>query len=82
MAGSYLLISDNGIGISETDISRIFEKGFTGENGHKYRKSTGIGLYLCRKLCQKMNMSISAESTLGNGTTIKITFPKGIFYFE
>lgn len=80
--GSYLLISDNGIGISETDISRIFEKGFTGENGHKYRKSTGIGLYLCRKLCQKMNMSISAESTLGNGTTIKITFPKGIFYFE
>ena len=80
--GCYLLISDNGIGISETDLPRIFEKGFTGENGRKYTKSTGIGLYLCQKLCSKMNMDISAESIPGNGTTIKITFPKGNFYFE
>ena len=80
--GCYLLISDNGIGISETDLPRIFEKGFTGENGRKYTKSTGIGLYLCQKLCSKMNMNITAESAPGNGTTIKITFPKGNFYFE
>ncbi len=81
-SGCYLVISDNGIGISKADLPRIFEKGFTGENGRKYTKSTGIGLYLCRKLCQKMNMDISAESVAGNGTAIKITFPKGNFYFE
>lgn len=78
--GCFLLISDNGIGIAEADLSRIFDKGFTGENGRKYMKSTGIGLYLCRKLCEKMNMGISAESKQGNGTVIKITFPKGNFY--
>jgi signal transduction histidine kinase len=80
--GCYLLISDNGKGISEADLPRIFEKGFTGETGRCFTKSTGIGLYLCRKLCQKMNMDITAESAPGNGTTIKITFPKGNFYFE
>ncbi|MCM1088010.1 MAG: ATP-binding protein, partial [Muribaculaceae bacterium] len=74
--GCCLSISDNGIGISEEDIPRIFEKGFTGENGRSHKKSTGIGLYLSRKLCRKMNMEISAVSSLENGTTIKIIFPK------
>ncbi|MCM1127084.1 MAG: sensor histidine kinase [Lachnospiraceae bacterium] len=77
-----LSISDNGIGIAKADIPRIFEKGFTGENGRKYQKSTGIGLYLSRKLCDKMNMEISAESSLQNGTTIKILFPKQDLSFE
>lgn len=50
-----LYIKDNGIGISKNDISRIFEKGFTGENGRLTgKKSTGIGLYLCKKLCDKL----------------------------
>lgn len=50
-----LYIKDNGIGISKNDISRIFEKGFTGENGRLTgKKSTGIGLYLCKKLCNKL----------------------------
>lgn len=80
--GCCLSISDNGIGIAAADIPRIFDKGFTGENGRKYKKSTGIGLYLCRKLCDKMNMEISAASNLQCGTTIKITFPKDHFYFE
>lgn len=73
--GCGLSISDNGIGIHETDLPRIFDKGFTGENGRKYKKSTGIGLYLCRKLCHKMNMELSAASSPQSGTTIKIIFP-------
>ncbi len=80
--GCCLSISDNGIGIAEEDISRIFDKGFTGKNGRKYKKSTGIGLYLSRKLCSKMNMEISAASSLQSGTTIKITFPKENLYLE
>lgn len=80
--GCYLLVSDRGIGISAADLPRIFEKGFTGETGRRYTKSTGIGLYLCQKLCLKMNMDISAQSTPGVGTALKITFPKGDFYFE
>lgn len=78
--GCSLSISDNGIGITEADIPRIFDKGFTGENGRKFGKSTGIGLYLCRKLCRKMNMEISVTSSFENGTTVKITFPKENLY--
>ena len=78
--GCNLSISDNGIGITEADIPRIFDKGFTGENGRKFGKSTGIGLYLCRKLCRKMNMEISVASSLENGTTVKIMFPKENLY--
>ena len=51
-----LKIHDNGIGIDTADLSRVFDKGFTGENGRRFPKSTGIGLYLCKKLCGKMNM--------------------------
>ena len=71
-----LYVSDDGIGIPESELPRIFEKGFTGTNGRSYAKSTGIGLYLCRKLCNKMHLSISASSASGQGTTIQITFPK------
>ncbi len=73
--GIRLIIRDNGIGIEEKDISRIFEKGFTGENGRNAQKSTGIGLYLCKKLCNKMNLHITADSTYGTGTTLTIAFP-------
>lgn len=68
-------IMDNGIGISEGDINRIFDKGFTGENGRKYGKSTGIGLYLSRVLCEKMNIRIIADSKEGEYTTIQFLFP-------
>ena len=70
-----LLVSDNGIGISEADLPRIFDKGFTGENGRRYSKSTGIGLYLCKKMCEKMNIGLSASSAKGRGTTIMMDFP-------
>lgn len=51
-------IADDGIGIPENDLERIFEKGFTGQNGRITAKATGMGLYLCKKLCAKMNSSV------------------------
>lgn len=71
-----LIIKDNGIGIPQEEINRIFDKGFTGENGRKFGKSTGIGLYLCRELCKKMNLKITVESIVGQGTSFQIIFPK------
>ena len=71
-----LIIKDNGIGINEKDISRVFEKGFTGENGRLIgKKSTGIGLYLCKKLCDKLDLGIQIASNLQEGTTVTLTFP-------
>lgn len=74
-----LFIKDNGIGIDKKDIQKIFDKGFTGENGRKIYKSTGIGMYLCKKLCKKLGHDIEIYSSLGEGTTIKIIFPTGSF---
>ncbi|MGU8580984.1 ATP-binding protein [Clostridium perfringens] len=70
-----LNIEDNGAGISEKDISRVFDKGFTGENGRKFGKSTGIGLYLCKKLCKKLGLDINLVSEEGNFTRVSIIFP-------
>jgi signal transduction histidine kinase len=58
-----LNIIDNGIGIPAADVKRVFDKGFTGENGRKFAKSTGIGLYLCKTLCEKMKLRLSIKST-------------------
>lgn len=72
-----LHIKDNGIGIKKSEISRIFEKGFTGTNGRlQNKKSTGIGLYLCKKLCDKLGIAIEVESDENNGTEIKLVFPQ------
>ena len=70
-----LIIKDNGVGINEKDLKRVFEKGFTGENGRKYGKSTGIGLYLCEKLCKKLGLGLKLTSLENEGTEIKIIFP-------
>ena len=70
-----LNIEDNGAGISEKDISRVFDKGFTGENGRKFGKSTGIGLYLCKKLCKKLGLDIKLISEEGKFTRVSIIFP-------
>lgn len=72
-----LNIEDNGIGIIDKDINKIFEKGFTGENGRKYGKSTGIGLYLCKKLCNKLGLGIELTSKENEGTKVSIIFPRG-----
>jgi signal transduction histidine kinase len=91
-----LHISDNGIGIPATDVRRVFDKGFTGENGRRFAKSTGIGLYLCKTLCEKMKLKLSiisavagesseadlkSDTTLVSGTTLTIEFPLNKMYF-
>lgn len=76
-----LHIQDNGIGIPVKDVDRVFEKGFTGENGRKFSRSTGIGLYLCKKLCTQMKLGITLSSEEGIGTTVSITFPLNKMYF-
>ena len=75
-----LIIEDNGIGITANDLPRIFDKGFTGSNGRKNHSSTGIGLYLVKKLCDKLKHDIEIESE--NGTKAIITFPIGSFTKE
>ncbi|MDR2749454.1 MAG: sensor histidine kinase [Clostridiales bacterium] len=64
---SSLVIKDDGIGIPEKDIDRVFEKGFTGENGREFGRSTGLGLYLCKKLCHKLGLDIRVKASLYNG---------------
>ena len=68
-----LVVEDNGIGISPADLPRVFEKGFTGQNGRMVQQSTGIGLYLCKRLCNKLGIGIAAESS-GQGTAISLAF--------
>ena len=70
--GQTLVISDNGIGIREEDLPRIFEKGFTGYNGRQDKKSTGIGLYLCRRVMDRLSHDITAVSRPGEGTLIRL----------
>lgn len=72
-------IGDNGVGISGTDLPRIFEKGFTGENGRTGKSSTGIGLFLCKRLCEKLGIGIAVTSESGQGTQVELYFPKGDF---
>ena len=68
-----LFVEDNGIGISASDLPRIFEKGFTGQNGRARQNATGIGLYLCKRLCDKLGIGIAVQSE-GSGTTIVLAF--------
>ena len=75
-----LYIKDNGIGIKKGEITRVFERGFTGENGRIIgKKSTGIGLYLCKKLCDKLGLGIELNSEKDNGTEVRIIFPKNSY---
>ena len=78
-----LYIKDNGIGIKKGEITRAFEKGFTGTNGRiAGQKSTGMGLYLCKKLCNKLGLRIELNSRENIGTEIRIVFPKSSFIQE
>ena len=70
-------IKDNGVGIPKSDIKRVFEKGYTGENGRKFGKSTGIGLYICKKLCDRLGTQIDIKSEEDIGTSVFLNFPIG-----
>lgn len=67
-----LVIEDTGIGISAQDLPRLFEKGFTGYNGREDKRATGLGLYLCRRILEKLGHTIRIESDEGQGTRVKI----------
>ena len=73
--GVRLIVRDNGIGIREEELGRIFEKGFTGSNGRKRERSTGMGLYLCDRLCRKLGIVINVDSREGEGTEVSLEFP-------
>lgn len=75
-----LYIKDNGIGIKKGEVTRVFEKGFTGTNGRDAnKKSTGIGLYLCKKLCNKLGIAIELNSVQDEGTEVRLVFPKDTY---
>lgn len=71
-ASKTLCIHDTGIGIEPKDLPRIFEKGYTGCNGRIDKKASGIGLYLCHRICRNLNHTITAASQVDQGTTIRI----------
>lgn len=75
-----LSIYDNGIGIPQKDLTRVFNKSYTGENGRKGAKSTGIGLYIVKKLCDKLGHTIDIESVPNQWTRVNIYFGKNDFY--
>lgn len=71
---AYMVIEDTGIGIRQEDLPRIFERGFTGYNGRMDKKSTGIGLYLCRQIMSRLSHTIRVESQIGRGTKVILGF--------
>ncbi len=74
--GETLVIADNGIGIAAEDLPRVFEKGYTGCNGRQEQRSTGIGLYLCRQICDRLGHSLAITSELGRGTTVRLSLAR------
>lgn len=71
-----LAIRDTGIGIAPDDLPRIFSRGFTGKNGREDKRASGLGLYLCHRVCKNLGINLSAESTPGAGTSVYLRFPK------
>ena len=69
---NFLCIKDDGIGIKESDLRRIFKKGYTGSNGHDNKNSSGIGLYLCTNIVSNLGLKLSATSSVGIGSVFKI----------
>lgn len=77
----FLEIRDNGIGIAAKDLPRVTDKGYTGTTGRNYEKSTGMGLYLCKKLCDKLQLSFKIESKEEEYTIVTIGFPRSSMIF-
>ena len=69
-----LCIKDTGIGIAPEDLPRIFEQGYTGYNGREEKRASGIGLYLCKQICDRLGHTISVTSTPEVGTEVRIDF--------
>ncbi len=69
-----LEVQDEGVGIPQGDLPRVFEPYFTGENGREFQESTGMGLYLAKQICGKLGHDIQVESEAGKGTTVRLIF--------
>ena len=80
--GDELCIADTGMGIAPEDLPRVFQMGYTGQNGRLDRRSSGIGLYLCRRICGNLRHGIRMESVPGKGTTVYLTLGRGDFLPE
>lgn len=76
-----LEVRDNGCGVSEADLPRVFDRGFTGENGRTHERSTGLGLWLVARLAAKMGLAVRAASEPGEGFTVTITFPVNLLHY-
>jgi len=76
----FLIIEDNGMGISSSDLPKVFEKSFTGKNGRIMTKSTGMGLYIASSLCKKLGHKIQIDSKEGIYTKVTLTFSLHSFY--
>lgn len=74
-----LYIEDTGMGIRPEDLPRIFDRGFTGYNGRMDKRATGIGLYLCKRICRQLGITIRVESRLGEGTRVELAIPTSGF---
>ena len=80
-AAVVLQVEDNGVGICPADLPRVLDKGFTGRNGRaEGARSTGLGLYLCRRLCNKLGLGLSVSAREGAWTRVCLTFPKGDYH--
>lgn len=77
-----LSVEDHGIGIKSEDLENVFDKSFTGKNGRKVMTSTGMGLYICKKMCQKLGHKIQMESEEGKYTRVSIWFGKDTYYMR
>ena len=77
MDGDDLCIRDTGMGIAPEDLPRIFDRGFTGLNGRRDTRASGIGLYLCRRVMDRLNHGISIVSRPGQGTLVRLDLSRG-----
>ena len=80
--GAFLVVEDNGIGIRPEDIPRVFEWGYTGYNGRREKRSTGIGLFLCRRTMDMLGQTIAIESEEGKGTRVLLGISRNRFDIE
>ncbi|MBP5184592.1 MAG: sensor histidine kinase, partial [Lachnospiraceae bacterium] len=77
-----LCVTDTGIGIDPADLPRVFERGYTGSLGREDKRASGIGLFLCKRVCDALGHSISISSKEGSGTTVKIGLERKEFKYE
>ncbi|MBP5184852.1 MAG: sensor histidine kinase [Lachnospiraceae bacterium] len=77
-----LCVKDTGIGIDPADLPRVFERGYTGSLGREDKRASGIGLFLCKRVCDALGHSISISSKEGSGTTVKIGLERKEFKYE